>query len=142
MSQTRAPPQTRHRHLTPFWRHFLEMFAVMVAGMVAFAAVFVTIVDMKFDEATRQYPTASLLVIAAGMSIPMTAWMLHRGMGRKNSTEMAAAMVLPVVPFLCLVWFGATDSAQCGPYCLAAILAMLALTFYRRRDYSMEMVGR
>jgi NhaP-type Na+/H+ or K+/H+ antiporter len=118
------------------------MFAVMVAGMVAFAAVFVTIVDMKFDEATRQYPTASLLVIAAGMSIPMTAWMLHRGMGRKNSTEMAAAMVLPVVPFLCLVWFGATDSAQCGPYCLAAILAMLALTFYRRRDYSMEMVGR
>jgi hypothetical protein len=46
------------------------------------------------------------------------------------------------VPFLCLVWFGATNSAQCGPYCLAAILAMLALTFYRRRDYSMEMVGR
>jgi len=25
---------------------------------------------------------------------------------RKNAYEMAAAMVLPMIPFLCLVWFG------------------------------------
>ena len=40
------------------------------------------------------------------MTIPMVAWMLFRGMGRKNAYEMAAAMVLPMIPFLCLVWFG------------------------------------
>jgi hypothetical protein len=33
--------------------------------------------------------------MAAGMTIPMAAWMLYRGMGRKNTAEMAAAMVLP-----------------------------------------------
>jgi hypothetical protein len=44
----------------------------------------------------------------------MVAWMLYRGMGRKNSYEMALAMILPVIPFLCLVWFGITKSAQCG----------------------------
>ena len=80
----------------------------------------------SWDEATTQYATAvSLLVIAAGMSLPMAAWMLWRGMGWKNSSEMAGAMVVPVIPFLCLVWIGATESALCGPYCLVAIGAML-----------------
>jgi flagellar biosynthetic protein FliP len=119
-----------------FWRHFAGMFAVMVVGMIASAAVFLTIVQMTWDEATRQRPAASLLVIATGMSVPMAAWMLYRGMGRKNTAEMAAAMVLPVIPFLGLVWFGVTDSALCGPYCISAIVAMLALMLHRHSEYA------
>lgn len=119
-----------------FWLHFGQMFAVMVVGMIASAAIFLTIVQMTWDEATRERPTASLLVIAAGMSIPMAVWMLYRGMGRKNSAEMAAAMALPGIPFLCLVWFGVTDSALCGPYCISAIVTMLALMLYRRSEYA------
>ena len=42
------------------------------------------------------------------------AWMLLRGMGWRNSCEMAAAMVLPVISF---VWLNITESAQCGAYC-------------------------
>ena len=60
-------------------------------------------------------------------------------MGRRNTYEMAAAMVLPVIPFLCLVWFGVTDSAQCGAYCLVTVVAMLALMRYRRSEYSKQM---
>jgi hypothetical protein len=112
------------------------MFAVMVAGMIATAAIFLTVVQMTWDEATRERPTASLLVIAAGMSIPMAVWMLYRGMGRKNSAEMAAAMALPAIPFLGLVWFGVTDNALCGPYCVSAMVAMLALMSYRRSEYA------
>jgi hypothetical protein len=52
---------------------------------------------------------------------------------------MAAAMVLPVVPFLCLVWFDITKSAWCGAYCATTIVAMLALMLYRRSTYSMAM---
>jgi hypothetical protein len=111
------------------------MFGVMVAGMIASAAVFLTIVQMTWDEATRDHPTASLLVIAAGMTIPMAAWMLHRGMGRRNTTEMAAVMALPAIPFLALVWFGVTESALCGPYCILAIVGMLALMLHRRSAY-------
>lgn len=121
-----------------FWRHFAEMFGVMVAGMIASAAIFLTIVQMTWDEATREDPIASLLVVAAGMSVPMAAWMLHRGMGWKNSSEMAAVMVLPVIPFLCLVWFNVTTSAQCGAYCLISIAAMLGLMLHRRSEYSMN----
>lgn len=132
-------PQRAHLG-SHFWRHFAEMFGVMVAGMIASAAIFLTIVQMTWDEATREDPIASLLVVAAGMSVPMAAWMLHRGMGWKNSSEMAAVMVLPVIPFLCLVWFNVTTSAQCGAYCLISIAAMLGLMLHRRSEYSMNMV--
>jgi hypothetical protein len=72
------------------------------------------------------------------MSIPMVAWMLFRGMGRRNSYEMALAMVLPVIPFLCLVWFGITKSARCGPYCVSTFVAMYTLMRYRRSEYPMQ----
>jgi hypothetical protein len=134
-------PEARHKpRLTPFWRHFVEMIAAMVIGMIASGAIFLSFVGLKtWDEVTIQYPTQALLAMAAGMSIPMVAWMLFRGMGWKNSYEMAAAMVLPVIPFLCLVWFNITKSAQCGPYCALTVVAMLVLMRYRRSDYSMPM---
>jgi hypothetical protein len=134
-----VPPIVEHgRHESHFWRHFLSMFGVMMAGMIVSAAVFLTIVHQTWAEATVSYPTASLLVIAVGMSVPMAAWMLYRGMGWQNSGEMAAVMVLPVIPFLCLVWFDVTSSALCGPYCVIAIIAMLGLMLSRRAEYSME----
>ena len=45
-------------------------------------------------------------------------------------------MALPVVPFVCLAWFGVVEGAQCGLYCAAGFLAMLALMLYRRADYT------
>jgi cytochrome bd-type quinol oxidase subunit 2 len=131
------------RHLSPFWRHFLEMLAAMVVGMIATGAVFLSIVGLKtWDQVTIQYPTQALVAMAGGMSIPMVGWMLYRGMGRRNAYEMAAMMVLPVLPvlpLLCLVWFGVTKSAQCGAYCALTIVAMLLLMGYRRSQYSMPM---
>ena len=91
---------------------------------------------------TTQYPTQALLAMAVGVTVPMVAWMLYRGMGWKNSGEMAAAMVLPAIPLLCLVWFRVTTSAPCGAYCAATIVAMLALMGYRRDVYSMPMSKR
>jgi NhaP-type Na+/H+ or K+/H+ antiporter len=138
--QARPPEVGRKRRLSRFWRHFLEMLAAMAVGMVATGAIFLSIVGLKtWDQVTVQYPTQVLVAMAAGMSISMVAWMLVRGMGRRNAYEMAAAMILPVVPFLCLVWFGITKGAQCGGYCAATIVAMLALMRYRRSTYSTAM---
>jgi hypothetical protein len=111
--------------------------------MIATGAVFLSVVGLKtWDQVTVQYPTQALLAMAAGMTIPMVAWMLFRGMGWRNSYEMAAATVLPVVPFLFLVWFGVTKSAQCGWYCVVMIVAMLGLMLYRRDEYSMKTARR
>lgn len=130
----------RRRIVSPFWRHFLEMLAAMTVGMIATGAIFPSIVGLKtWDEVTSQYPTQALLAMAVGMTVPMVAWMLYGGMGWKNSSEMAAAMVLPVIPFLCLVWFGISESAQCGLYCGVTVVAMLALMRHRRDVYSMQM---
>jgi hypothetical protein len=129
-----------HQHVSHFWRHFFEMLGIMVAGMIATGAVFLAVVGLKtWDEITFVYSTQALVAMAFGMTVPMVAWMLYRGMGWKNTYEMALAMVVPVVPFLCLVWFSITESAQCGAYCAVTVLAMLALMQYRRSEYSMQM---
>jgi hypothetical protein len=100
----------------------------MVVGMIATAAIFVSVVGVKsWDEVTIQYPTQALLAMAVGMTLPMVLWMRYRGMSWRNSGEMAAAMVLPVIPFLCLVWFGVTECAQCGAYSGVMVVAMYAL---------------
>jgi hypothetical protein len=65
--------------------------------------------------------------------------MLPRGIGWKNSYEMALTMILSVIPFLCLVWFNVTASANCGAYCAITVVAMLALMRYRRSAYEMQM---
>jgi hypothetical protein len=115
------------------------MVAVMAVGMLVAGAVFLSVVGLKtWDEVTSQYPTQALLAMAAGMSIAMVAWMLFRGMGWKNSYEMAAAMIVPVVPFLFLVWFGITESAQCAAYCAVTLVAMYGLMRYRRAEYGMH----
>jgi predicted anti-sigma-YlaC factor YlaD len=135
-----SPEAPRKRRIPAFWRHFLEMLAAMAVGMFITSFIFVSVVGLKsWDEVTSEYPTQALLAMAAGMTVPMVAWMLFRGMGWKNSYEMAGAMVLPVIPFLCLVWFNVTESAQCGAYCASTIVAMLALMRYRRSAYSMQM---
>jgi hypothetical protein len=73
------------RHGSPFWRHFFEMLAAMVTGMLVTGAIFVSVVGLKtWDEVTVQYPAQALLAMAAGMTIPMVAWMLCRGYGTQE----------------------------------------------------------
>jgi hypothetical protein len=127
----------RRHHLAPFQRHFLEMLGAMAIGMIATGAIFLSVVGLKtWDAVTFIYPAQALIAMAVGMTLPMIGWMFYRGMGMRNSIEMTLAMVLPVLPFLCLVWFGVTKSAQCGAYCLVMVSAMYALMRYRRSEYS------
>ena len=121
-----------------FWRHLLEMIAAMMAGMFAGAVILLAIVGVTWDEALVRYLAQSLLVVAAGMTVPMVAWMRYRGHSWHGCAEMTAAMIVPVIPFLCLVWFGVTKSALCRPYCAVTVLAMLGVMVYRRGEYGMR----
>ena len=59
MTHSHTLRSERH-HLSPFWRHFLQMLAVMMVGMFVGAAVLVTAVGSKtWDEVTTEYGTHS-----------------------------------------------------------------------------------
>jgi hypothetical protein len=49
--------------------------------------------------------------MAISMTIPMVAWMRYRRHSWRNSMEMGAAMMLPAVPFLVLLWCHVTREA-------------------------------
>ena len=49
---------------------------------------------------------------------------------------MAAAMVVPAVPLICLRLLDVISGPICGFHCLLTIVAMLALMLYRRSDYA------
>lgn len=133
-------PRGRTGRLSPFWRHVLGMLAAMVVGMFVTGAIFIWATAVtSWDEATARYPSGSLIAMATGMTVPMVVWMRYRAMGWRNTVEMSAAMVLPVIPFLCLVWFGVVSSGPCGAYCAVSVVAMLGLMRYRRDAYAHSM---
>jgi hypothetical protein len=68
--QDRHGSMETHRHVSHFWRHFLEMLGIMVARMIVTGAVSLSVVGLKtWDEITVVYPTQALLAIAFGMTV-------------------------------------------------------------------------
>lgn len=130
----------RRTQISHFWRHFLEMFAAMWVGMVAGVAVYLAVTGFpSYSQALLHRPVEALLVMAFAMTVPMVGWMLFRGHGRRNSAEMAAAMLVPAAPFAFLAGFHVTRGASSCAYMMLSVLAMLGLMFYRRDVYSMPM---
>lgn len=130
----------RKVRISPFWQHFLEMFFVMWLGMAVGGRLFRAVSGLSSSEAFSRYPWQSVLSMGLSMTVPMVAWMLWRGHGRRNSMEMAAAMLVPGIPFivLCSVHVLSGGVAARG-YMMLSIPAMLGLMFYRKAAYSMPM---
>jgi hypothetical protein len=134
-----CPPQAssgrggHKRHLSPFWRHFLEMLAAMAVAPAPFSCPSRA---QDLGRSDRPVPHAGAAGNGGRNDHPNGGLDVVPGVGRRNASEMAAAMVLPVVPFLCLVWFDVTESVWCGAYCATTIVAMLVLMRYRRSTYS------
>jgi hypothetical protein len=134
----------RRVRISHFWLHFLEMFAAMWIGMAAGDPVFLAVTGLSSTrQASHLYPAQSVSAMAVAMTLPMVAWMLLRGHGRRNSAEMAAAMLLPAIPFiiLCSLHVLTGGTASCV-YMMLSALAMLGLMAYRRDVYSMPMRWR
>jgi hypothetical protein len=118
-----------------FGRHLLEMGLAMMVGMLVSAAVFLTAVGMTAEEGMREHAVLFVVLQALGMTVAMVAWMRHRRHNWRSSSEMALAMAVPAVPLICLRLLEVISGPICGLYCLATIVAMVALMLYRRSDY-------
>jgi flagellar biosynthetic protein FliP len=93
-----------------FIRHYLEMVAAMLLGMVILGLPIVGLLELfgsGLGEAEESAPAAYLLVMAATMTAPMVAWMRHRGHGWTPCLEMAGAMFVPAFAAVGLLASGA-----------------------------------
>lgn len=89
-----------------FLRHYVEMVTAMLLGMGALGLVNAIGLDLPDNT------TVELLEMAVWMTVPMVAWMRHRGHDWRPCVEMAAAMVVPAVGALALHWTGAVDDGH------------------------------
>ena len=127
---------TRH-----FARHYVEMLVAMFAGMLvlggpallALGAAGVTSAELRSDA-----PAALLLGMGITMTVPMVAWMRHRGHGWRPANEMGASMMIPTIGVVGLL--GAGLVTDVGTLLLIEHVvmfpAMLVAMLLRRDEYT------
>jgi hypothetical protein len=120
---------------SPTWRfvrHYLEMVAAMVVGMV------VPRVPTDALLALPDRAAVSLVEMAITMTVPKVAWMRFRGHGWPLSLEMAASMYLPTFAALALLSAGLVEDLGVLMTLehVAMLLSMLAAMLLRRDEYS------
>lgn len=132
----------RKIRIPPFWQHLAEMVVAMTVGMAVGLPAYLAITGLSsYNQGLAEQPVGALLAMSLSMALPMAAWMLVRGHGRRNSAEMAAAMIVPAIPFMVLCGLNVIGAHNGRGYMPVSILAMIALMVYRRDSYSMPMQG-
>ena len=122
-STTRRPGTARWR----FLRHFLEMLAAMVIGMIALEPLWPHIDTVELHA----------LVMATNMTIGMAAWMTIRRHSWPSIAEMTAAMYAPFIILFIPYWAGLITAG--GLFTLGHLLmlpAMLLAMLRRRAEYT------
>ena len=120
-----------------FLRHYLEMVAAMLAGMLVLGGAVRGVLALAGLAYPTRYPELVALEMAVDMSVGMVVWMRYRGHGWAATLEMvAAAMFAPLAVLLPLLWLGAIDG---DALLVLEHVAMLPLTFLvmlrRRAEY-------
>jgi hypothetical protein len=133
-------PEVHPRRWLHFWRHFGEMTMAMWVGMALGGVVFKAVLaalGTTITQARLHDPELVVLVMGVNMTVPMVAWMRHRGHGWRSCAEMGVVMFAPAVPVIVLLRADVVAfAAVCGLYCATMLLAMLALMLYRRDEYA------
>ena len=124
-----------------FARHYVEMLVAMVLGMVVIgtpAILALGAAGMSMSEIHDDFPALMLIAMAVAMTVPMIAWMRHRGHGWAASAEMAASMFIPAFATIALLWAGLVEDI--GALMLIEHVTMLPSMFVamllRREEYS------
>jgi hypothetical protein len=119
-----------------FIRHYLEMVIAMLLGM----AVLGIPGFMALEAAGVDTEAAGVLLwgMAVSMTVPMVAWMRHRGHGWAPAWEMTAAMFVPSFAAIALLWAGIVEGGHTPMMIqhVAMFPAMLAVMLLRRSEYT------
>jgi hypothetical protein len=121
-----------------FIRHYVEMVVAMFAGMFVLGGAAVLLLGLDSNRLFDDAPELGLTGMAITMTVPMVAWMRHRGHGWGASWEMSASMFAPTFLAIALLWTGTLDSghAAMGIQHVVMFPAMLAVMFLRLDEYT------
>jgi hypothetical protein len=125
-----------HTPTARFIRHYLEMVIAMLLGMVVLGVPGAMLLDLAGVD--TEAAGVLLIGMATTMTVPMVAWMRHRGHGRLPCWEMAAAMYVPTLGALALLEAGALHGAHAamGLQHVVMFPAMLGVMLLRRGEYT------
>jgi flagellar biosynthetic protein FliP len=137
----------RWRRRRRFLRHALEMTGAMVLGMVvlgmAFRQLHIALFGTGFDDAWHEHAELAAFAMAFNMTLPMVAWMRYRGHSWERGGEMAAAMFLPALPLLVLLWVSLMSAHWVLPLQMVLMLpSMILAMLYRVDEYSQPHVAQ
>lgn len=121
-----------------FALHYAEMIAAMFLGMGLLLPPLGMALRAAFDVSLHGDATLMLSAMAITMTAPMVGWMRFRGHGWAPCADMAAAMLIPALGVLALLWSGLLEDQ--GTLLLLEHLvmlpAMLGAMLLRRDEYT------
>lgn len=132
--------ELRTTRIRRFARHYLEMVIAMFAGMLVLGAPVAGVLELagsSIAELEATAPAVYLLAMGVVMTVPMVAWMRHRGHGWRPASEMGAAMMGPAISVIVLLAARVInfDAAMMIEH-VAMFPAMLAVMLTRWDEYA------
>jgi hypothetical protein len=130
----RAVDPPRVRQVWWFGRHYLEMVAAMLVGMVTLYPLWLLATD-GIDAAWLDATEVELLAMATAMTAPMVLWMRRHGHSTAPVVEMGAAMYAGFVVLFPFLWAGALSDmgVMMAGHVLMPVFMLLAMLW--RRDH-------
>lgn len=125
--------QTRAAAIGRFLAHYLEMVVAMAAGMVVLHPIWTFAISGTPSSSALRSVEIDTLVMATAMSVPMVAWMRHRGHGWAPAWEMSLAMYAGFVVLYPWLWAGGLDAAAVMSVGHVLMLGFMVLAMLRRR---------
>ena len=114
--------------------HYVEMVAAMAVGMLVLHPAWTYAIEGTGPTSVLRSVEVDTIVMATAMSVPMVAWMRHRGHGWAPAWEMSVAMYAGFVVLYPLLWAGVLDEAAVTWLGHVLMLGFMLLAMLWRRD--------
>ena len=111
----------------------------MVAGMVVLGGAVEGALALAGTSLSHASASVGAAVMAFDMTVPMAAWMHHRGHPARHNLEMAGSMIVPTVAVIVLHLLGTVPAgAVMAIQHVAMLPAMLGVMAWRYDHYATD----
>lgn len=119
-----------------FLRHFAEMLLAMALGMLVLGGAGSALLELAGVDVADS-PALLFGGMAVTMTVPMVAWMRHRGHGWAPAADMTVAMFAPSIAAIALLAVDVVEDAGAlmAAEHVAMVAAMLVAMLLRRGEY-------